>query len=620
VTNQIDNFFSEQGPLSSLLDAYSPRPAQIAMANAIAKTLENQDGRLMIEAGTGTGKSLAYLIAALQSGKKVLVSTATKTLQDQLFHKDLPLALKALGQTKNALLMKGRGNYLCLLKAENFAPTGDLLDKRENKRIDSLRTWVKTTETGDRAELTDLPDDSPWWPDLNASADSCLGQSCAFYSDCYVTRMRRKAQGADILVVNHSLLCADQKNDDSFGRILPKTDLWILDEAHALEDVATRSFGMEISGRQIRYLTRDLRTASSQISNIDQSQFQDATDALLPLFLKICESFKTPECAELVEELKPKLAFLEIALSSAKLELLARRVYKITTELNFMLSEQSQKSGFIIFVERDNRGQVLSAAPIEPAQVLKQTLWETNNPIILTSATLAVGDSLESFQKRIGLESEGMILEAPFDSLNQSALYMPAKPRAIEDELKFLVDLSQGGTFLLFTSYKAMNSAYENLRDAFESQGLQVFKQGDAPKLELIKNFIEADSGFGAVLFATHSFWEGVDVQGQALRLVVIDKLPFKSPEEPIHKARCNNLEQQGTSSFYGLSVPQAALTLKQGVGRLLRTHEDKGVVAILDPRIIQKSYGKIFLDSLPPMTHLYHPEQLKEFWKNVRS
>ncbi|MEI6806230.1 MAG: ATP-dependent DNA helicase [Myxococcaceae bacterium] len=618
MTNQINQFFSQEGPLSSLLDAYSPRPAQITMANAIADTLEDKNGRLMVEAGTGTGKSLAYLIAALLSGKKVLISTATKTLQDQLFHKDLPLALKALGQDKNTLLMKGRGNYLCLLKAEQFSPTGDLVDKRENKRIDSLRTWIKTTETGDRAELTDLPDDSPWWSDLNATSESCLGQACAFYSDCYVTRMRRKAQGADVLVVNHSLLCADQKNDDSFGKILPKTDLWILDEAHALEDVATRSFGMEVSGRQLRYLTRDLRAASHQISGLDQTQYQDATDALLTLFLKICEFFGTPQSSEFIEELKPKLAFLEIALSSVKLELLARRVYKITTELNFMLSEQSKKSGFVIFVDRDNRGQVLSAAPIEPAEVLKNTLWKTENPIILTSATLAVGKSLESFQKRIGLEAENMILEAPFDSLAQSALYTPAKPQAIEDELRFLVSLSQGGTFLLFTSYRAMNSAYENLREHFESQGLQVLKQGDAPKLELIRNFIEADSGFGAVLFATHSFWEGVDVQGKALRMVVIDKLPFKSPEEPIHKARCQSIEQTGTSSFYALSVPQAALTLKQGVGRLLRTHEDRGVVAILDPRIIQKSYGKIFLDTLPPMTHIYHPEKLREFWKQI--
>ncbi|MEI6791560.1 MAG: ATP-dependent DNA helicase, partial [Myxococcaceae bacterium] len=446
-------------------------------------------------------------------------------------------------------------------------------------------------------------------------AESCLGQSCVFYADCYVTRMRKKAQGADVLVVNHSLLCADQKNDDSFGKILPKTDLWILDEAHALEDIATRSFGMEISGRQLRYLTRDLRASFHQISQLDQTQYQEAADSLLPLFVKICETFGTSECSEHIEQIKPNLAFLEIALGAVKLDLLARRIFKITTELNFMLGESGKKSGFVVFVERDNRGQVLSAAPIEPAQVLKQTLWETDNPIILTSATLAVGKTLESFQKRIGLESEGMILEAPFDSLKNSALYTPAKPKSLEDEIKFLVNLSQGGTFLLFTSYKAMNSAYENLRDHFESQGLQVFKQGDAPKLELIRNFIAADSGFGAVLFATHSFWEGVDVQGKALRLVVIDKLPFKSPEEPIHKARCQNMEQKGTSSFYGLSVPQAALTLKQGVGRLLRTHSDKGIVAILDPRIIQKSYGKVFLDTLPPMTPIYQPEKLEEFW-----
>lgn len=603
--------------MASFLGNYRPRPAQIQMAEVIAETIEQKNGRYMIEAGTGTGKSLAYLISCLLSDKKLLISTATKTLQDQLYQKDLPLALKALGKHKNTVLMKGRGNYLCLLKAEQFSPSGNLLDKRENKRIDNLRSWIKITETGDRAELKDLPDDSPWWHDLNASADSCLGQVCPFYSDCYVTRMRKKAQGADVIVVNHALLCADQKNDDSFGRILPKADIWVLDEAHALEDVATKSFGMEISGRQLRYLTRDLRQASGQIASISEIQFQDATDSLLPLFIKICETLGQPESQISIDELKPKLAFLDIALSAAKLDLLARRVYKITTELNFMLSEQSKKSGFVIYVERDARGQVLSAAPIEPAEVLKHTLWETDNPIILTSATLAINKSLDSIQRRVGLTCEGLILEAPFDSLNQAALYTPAQPRLLEDELKFLVNLSKGGAFLLFTSYRAMNGAYESLREYFESKGLQVFKQGDAPKLELIHNFIEADLDFGAVLFATHSFWEGVDVQGKALRMVVIDKLPFKSPEDPIHKARCQSMEQRGESSFYGLSVPQAALTLKQGVGRLLRTHTDRGVVAILDPRIIQKSYGKVFRDSLPPMTPIYQPERLQEFWRN---
>ncbi|MES2503894.1 MAG: ATP-dependent DNA helicase [Myxococcota bacterium] len=615
MTKDLQTVFAEDGPLADLLPGYRPRPAQIAMAEAIDNTIFKKSGRLMVEAGTGTGKSLAYLIPALLSGKKILISTATKTLQDQLFQKDLPLALKATGLEKNTLLMKGRSNYLCLLKAEQFAPSGNLLDKKENSRVDSIRSWMHETQTGDKAELKDLPEDSPWWSDLNANADSCLGQKCPLFNDCYVTRLRRKAQSADVLVVNHALLCSDQRNEDGFGQVIPPTELWVLDEAHALEDVATNSFGMEITARQMRYLARDLQSAFPHILPHNHSQYAEALEALLPYFLKICENFGNAQAQGFAEELKPHLSFLEVALSGAKLDVLARRVYKITTDLHFMLSDAAKNSGFVIFSGQDNRGRCLTAAPIEPAQILKKTLWDNENPVILTSATLAIQNSLESFQKRLGLEDcEGYIYKTPFDTLHQSALYIPLQISKLEDELQALVKMSGGGTFLLFTSHRAMNAAHEVLQEQFESQGLQVFKQGDKPKLELIRDFVEAEKNFGGVLFATHSFWEGVDVQGKALRMVVIDKLPFKSPEDPIHKARCEQIEKEGRSSFYELSVPHAALTLKQGVGRLLRTHTDRGIVAILDQRLIQKAYGRVFLDTLPPMTRIHQQQSLRDF------
>ncbi|MBL4818065.1 MAG: ATP-dependent DNA helicase, partial [Deltaproteobacteria bacterium] len=480
---------------------------------------------------------------------------------------------------------------------------------------DQIRTWMHETQTGDRAELTDIPEDSPWWADLNANADSCLGQKCPLFSDCFVTRLRRKAQSADVLVVNHALLCADQRNEDGFGQIIPDAEVWILDEAHALEDVATNSFGIEVTGRQVRYLARDLQAAIPHIPNHNHTQYNQALEILLPAFLRICEHFGQAESHETLKTLKPELMFLEVALTSAKQDLLARRVDKLTTNLHFMLSEQAKDSGYVIFADRDNRGMTLRAAPIEPAQILEKTLWETENPVVLTSATLAIQNSLESFQKRLGLENcDGLILESPFDTKTQSALYIPQNFSSLDKEIKTLVSASQGGAFLLFTSYRAMNETYEKLMPEFESQGLQVFKQGDKPKLELIQDFIKADNEFGGVLFATHSFWEGVDVQGQALRLVVIDKLPFKSPKDPIHKARSQNLESKGISSFYGLSVPHAALTLKQGAGRLLRTHSDKGVVAILDPRLIQKAYGRVFLDTLPNMTRVQSIHEVEAF------
>ncbi|MBH2006031.1 MAG: ATP-dependent DNA helicase [Myxococcaceae bacterium] len=615
MTKSLSSLFGLQGPMAKALSNYKPRPAQLAMAHAIQRLLNTSRGRLMIEAGTGTGKSLAYLLTTLNANQKILVSTATKTLQDQLFQKDIPLALKILGVQKNVVLMKGRANYLCLLKAEQFNPTAELIDGQENKRIDAVRSWIKKTETGDRAELTVLPEDSPWWNDLNASADTCLGSSCPLYADCFVTRLRKSAQGAEVLVVNHSLLCADHRSDEPFGRILPKVDVWILDEAHTLEDVATKAFGMEITGRQMRYLARDLRQISPLIAQTSQTQFLEACEAILPLFTSIADHWEKQEIAGFVQELQPKLAFLEICLTSAKQELLSRRLHKISTELNFMLSPKTEHSGFVIFSERDSRGQVLSAAPIEPSEVLKNTLWAADNPIALTSATLALNRRLEPIQSRMGLSCEGLILEPPFDSLNQAALYTPANPMDLESEIKRLIDLSQGGTFVLFTSYRAMNSTYEALKHTLENQGLLVLKQGDAPKLELIARFVEADKTFGAVLFATHSFWEGVDVQGKTLRMVIIDRLPFKSPEDPIHKARCQLMESRRENSFFGLSLPQAALSLKQGVGRLLRTDTDRGAVAILDPRIIQKGYGRLFMEALPPMTRVDQFEKLKEFW-----
>jgi ATP-dependent DNA helicase DinG len=674
---KVGQFFAKDGPLSSRLSGYAPRSQQIDMAMAIAKTVQEEKGRLAVEAGTGTGKSLAYLASALLSGGKVMISTATKTLQDQLFQKDLPLALSALeeltGEKKRTLLMKGRANYLCLLKAETFAPTGDLLNIRDNKLVDRLRSWIRETETGDRAEVSEMPDDAPIWADLNARAETCLGQECPLYSDCYVTQMRRQAQGADVVVVNHALLCADRSlrvktafdkssedsglKDQAFAQILPDVDLWIIDEAHALEDTATKHFGVSISTHQVRLLARDLHDVILAISSLQQGAFKEALDSLPLLFAQLvtqlamntenqssaslAAQLQLPVVKELLADIKERFRVIDVSLSAAGSEssnekatfsALSRRTTKMSIELGFMLGEAASDAGYITFVERDNRGAVLSAAPIDAAQILARSLWSTPNPVVLTSATLAVNGKLDSFLRRVGFKTQNddeekaadLILPAPFDFENQSALYVPlaihspleqAFQKELEDEIKFLVSLSKGGTFLLFTSHRVLTLAYDSLKGHFESMGLQVFKQGEAPKLELLKDFVKADEDWGGVLFATHSFWEGVDVRGKALRLVVIDRLPFKSPEDPILKARTEKLKSEGLSPFNLLSLPEAALTLKQGVGRLLRTHQDAGVVAILDNRIYQKSYGQVLLRTLPPMAKMRTRDELKNFW-----
>lgn len=633
-------FFAENGPLAAELPAYLLRTAQLDMALAIVDCLNTERGRLVVEAGTGTGKSLAYLAAALLSDKKVLISTATKTLQDQLFHKDLPLAMKIAeqisGKRKRALMMKGRGNYLCLDKADEWSPTGELFRARDNDLMDRLRVFMKTTQTGDRAEMKDLPDDFAPWSEISAKADTCLGQECSQYQDCFVTQMRRSAQSADILIVNHSLLCADRSlrvsgTDAAFSPIIPDTDLWIIDEAHALVDVATRHFGVSITGMQVKALMRDLAQALP-------GQLKLALDELPALFSKLFET--APRQTDVWQNIAEHLRFIDVKLIAAAgdvsgerkslLNALSRRVNELTTELVFMLSDAASKAGYVTYAERDNRGGVLSASPIDVAQVLSHAFWSCDASMVMTSATLAVSGKMDAFIRQSGLafqhndEVKQHIWAAPFDFKNQAALYVPniSEPSdpnfqaQMEDEIKSLVAMSKGGAFLLFTSHRAMNLTYDNLKDVFEAQGLTVFKQGDAPKLELLRQFTEADQTWGAVLFATHSFWEGVDVRGKALRMVIIDRVPFKSPEDPVVKARTERLQKEGLSSFALMSLPEAALTLKQGAGRLIRTHQDAGVVALLDSRLFHKNYGKTLLATLPPMTLVRQRDELAVFWK----
>ncbi len=670
--DQIRQFFAEDGPLAKRLSGYVPRPAQIEMALAVAGVLDQEKGRLIVEAGTGTGKSLAYLVAALLSEKRVMISTGTRTLQDQLFHKDLPLALDCVYELtkkrKRTLLMKGRANYLCLHRAENFSPTGDMFDAGVNRMLEQITDWSGKTMTGDRAELAGLPDDALIWSELNARGEICLGQECKLYQDCFVTQMRKSALGADVIVVNHALLCADRTlriksasesaEGDGWSQIIPDTDLWIIDEAHSLEDNATKHFGVSLSLHQVKLLARDLLQIFLLLPAHEQASFRVALDEMSRTFLAILQNLirltrtdenrarimlalQQPEIVELIGTFKESVRTILVCLvatrsaeggKKAEISAMNRRVEKLLTDALFLFEDGAKQAGYVTFLEHDAREYTISAAPIDVAEVLRKNLWSGKNPIVFTSASLAVKNSLEPFVRKIGLFNDDklqtQIWPAPFDFEQRSSLYVPPHfpepshesfAEHFEDEARFLARLSGGGTFLLFTSHRAMLQSYERLKPDFDDLGLQSFKQGDAPKLELLKAFVEADASDGGVLFATHSFWEGVDVRGKALRMVVIDKLPFRSPSDPIYQARMERLEEQKLSAFAHLSLPEAALALKQGVGRLLRSIEDAGVVAVLDSRLIHKNYGQVFLQTLPPMRRLHQRRQLEEFWlKNV--
>lgn len=659
---QVEFFFSSEGPLAKRLEGYVPRTSQIAMALAVEKAISTTQGRLVVEAGTGTGKSLAYLVAALLADKKVLISTATRALQDQLFHKDLPLVLDAIaeytGQRKYAVLMKGRSNYLCLLRSERFSPTLDLFDTKQNKWLNEIRDWSTHTTTGDKAELSFLPEDSALWGELNARGEVCLGGECPLFSGCFVTHMRKRAEAADVIVANHSLFCAERTlkanaEDADSIEVLPPTDVWIFDEAHAFDDVATRHFGVSLSQYQVKVLTRDLAKLKDIVHPDEQRSFVGLSEGLFSNYCYMLDQLLPPgqidvrsallklpleqHVQEALDELKEDIRALQICLIAQKpqsttekslLQKAGKRLDSFELNLKFLLEGEGQPEGYVTFIEKDPHGSSLTASPVDVANILQKTLWNTENPVIMTSATLAIQDNMTPFLRRVGLsDTQTHILPAPFDYPNQAGLYLP-KPfsdplqanylQAFCTETAFLINMSKGGAFVLFTSYRAMQAAYDKLKQDPALKGLLLLKQGDGPKLELLKNFVQADATTGAVLFATHSFWEGVDVRGKALRLVIIDRLPFKVPDDPVTKARVTLMERKGLSAFAHLSLPEAALALKQGVGRLLRTIDDAGIVAILDSRIVSKGYGQVLIKSLPPMRPLHTRKEVTDFWQHL--
>ena len=637
------------GALSRVLPNYQPRLAQLQMMKLVQDALSHSRAAV-VEAGTGTGKTLAYLLPAAKSGLKVVVSTATKNLQEQLAEKDVPL-LKALGVDAKFAFLKGRQNYLCLLRFEQFERNPTFAVRDEAALFEGISKWARTTQTGDRSELEELPDNLASWRDLSASADQCLGQKCAHYDRCFVFRMRRLAADADVIVVNHHLFFADlalrsSSAGDTGAAVLPKYDAVIFDEAHAVEEVATEHFGAQLSSFRVSELGRDAmkalqtrpqlaaaRDLAARLLREGGDFFTAALStapakepsrwALLPGALQPAEPQRL-ELAEMVRALGAALSEQDEELS-----LLERRCLALNADLG-LFSASQQDARLVHWAEARAGHLFLHASPIDVASILQDKLYEKIGPIVFTSATLAVGGGLDYFEKRIGLKDDtgslypldDRVLASPFDYQTHAALYLPEQmpdpqdpsfPEAVADELRKLLPITGGRAFVLFTSLRNMRAVHALLE---EELPYQILLQGQQPKQQLLKRFREKPS----VLFASQSFWEGVDVPGEALSLVVIDKLPFASPSEPLVAARIDRLRAQGEDAFYGYQVPQAALALKQGFGRLIRSATDRGLVAVLDARMTKKGYGRLFVETLPRCPVLRTPEAARAFWTRAEA
>ena len=628
----VEAAFAEDGALARAVDQFEPREGQRVMAYAVARALEH-GGILFAEAGTGTGKTLAYLVPAILSRQRVLISTGTKNLQEQIYFKDIPALQSALGIRFTAAYMKGRANYLCLHRLDELR----MSPAAPQDFVSMLDEWRRLTTTGDRAELQDLPEDSSLWHDVSATAETCLGSDCPQFRDCYVTQMRQRAAESDVVIVNHHLLCADASvRQSTYGEVIPETHYAIVDEAHQLEDVATQYFGVSVSNYRVSDLVRDAGRALNlgTVEDNDGDLRHDIAhidDHSCAFFAALATARRLRGSAfeerlrigpewfgDIIDQGLALIGALDVfsvaMLTRAGTEeagaeinedavTLARRAAELRDQLRFLL--EAAAPGFVFFLETRNKGVFLRAAPIDVSAIVREMLFDRLKATVLTSATLAVEGSFDYVKTRLGAEdAECVRVPSEFDFAEQAILYLPRKmpqPKspdfadAAAREVLELLTRTEGRAFVLFTSYAMLKS----VRDRVEPRlPYPVIVQGGAPRSVLLGQFRATPN---AVLFATSSFWQGVDVVGEQLSCVIIDKLPFASPGDPITAARIEAINAQGGDAFQEYQVPLAILALLQGLGRLIRHRTDRGLLAVLDPRLRTMAYGRRFLDSFPP-------------------
>jgi ATP-dependent DNA helicase DinG len=706
--------FAADGPLARAIPNFEPRGGQIEMAAAVARVFEH-GGVLLAQAGTGTGKTLAYLVPAILKRERVLISTGTKNLQEQIYFKDIPALSGALGVPFTATLMKGRANYLCLHKLDQWSdgsgPSHDVF-------LPMIRRWSTRTESGDRAELEDLPEDLAIWNEVAATAETCLGTECPRYDDCFVTRMRQRAAASDIVVVNHHLLCADASvRQSAYGEVIPAYNRAILDEAHQLEDIATQYFGYGVSTYRVEHLARDVDRVLTAIGG-DERTFTDEANRTVQRLRDCARTFfgelafahrgrgairneertratvdSLAHAAESAAALTGALDVIEALLVGLKpdtsgkstpdtagvrlppshyasaspeatdhrgparrwpadrrsrgeggqadrgrdsrakdddgggairepldevVATLTRRTRELRDDLRFLM--RAGDNDYVYFVEFRSRGVFLRASPIDVAAIVREMLLDRLQTTVLTSATLSVDGTFEYVRTRLGIRrADEVRLPSEFDFARQAILYLPRRmpdPRseqfaaAASREVVEILKRTEGRAFVLFTSYATLRAV---LGMAEAALTYPILTQGSAPRSQLLKQFRTTPH---AVLFATSSFWQGVDVIGEALSCVIVDKLPFASPSDPVIAARIDSIRARGGDAFGEYQVPLAILTLQQGLGRLIRHHRDRGVLAVLDPRLRTKGYGARFVESLPPAPVVHDLSKVEAFFR----
>ena len=636
--DSITEVLGQNGPIAEHLSGFAPRIEQQHLAEAIFSTFEK--GNVLVgEAGTGTGKTFAYLVPAILSGQRIIISTGTRHLQDQLFYSDLPLVKRALSSGVTTSLLKGRANYLCKHRLKRAMGHPALLDERHQLHLRTIASWANTTKTGDIAEVMNVPEDSMAWSFVVSNEEFCSKHEFEDLSDCYIHGARKKAQESDIVVVNHHLLCADLAlKEQGFGELLPSANGFVIDEAHQLPDIAAQFFGRKFSSRQLLDLARD--TVGEQLQEApDVRELRDLAQELETGIRHFRLAFpiepgrdtwfsvrQTPAVDRELERLTILLGSLEEALADAAprgkgLEACHKRAVLHADSLKRFV-ENPADGEYVHWYETYRTGFSLNMTPMTVAGPFQRAMEAMTSSWVFTSATLAVGGDFGHFCSQLGLENiRELQVDSPFDYAHNALLYIPEglpEPQrssytaSVVEKVIPVLEASQGRAFLLFTSYRAMHEAARLLEGRID---FPILMQGQMPKRELIEAF---QSVGNAVLLGTSSFWEGVDVRGDALSLVVIDKLPFGSPGDPVMSARIDHMKQAGGNPFYEYQIPQAAIALKQGVGRLIRDVTDRGVLVLCDPRMRSRDYGEVFITSLPPMPITRGLDEVQQFYQKA--